>query len=439
MLYAAIRALGGEGIIQYQATALLSATATALVVNRLARCIAPPAGAFWAGVAYLLYLSAFNCFGGQAPVFYNLLMALGAWAMIPIMTRDGQRRLLARGCAVMALVGIAIQLKYTVLFEGGFFGLALLYRAYVDGQSRARIGLSALIWIAVALAPTALAFATYAALGHGAAFWFANFQSIFARQEPFLPSLGRLVKEMAVLIPLWLAIFHAPGRALAAADGTTGWGTAPGNNPAALGFLQLWAAFAMAGFLVFGSWYDHYVAPLLMPLAILAAPMLGRKAQGLRIYTGLMLGVGIIAAAYTTIHETTHHASTAQVRRITALIKRQLGHGCAYLNEGDPVLYLTTGSCILTPYIFPNHLSGTIDVDSLGINVDAEMARIMARRPSVVMISADPISKPTNWPSRRILLAALARDYTRYAVARGGYHDFELFRLKPGLSPGKPG
>ena len=49
-LYAAIRLLGGEGIIQYQVVATLFAAATAWMIWRLARRVAPDRGAIFAGV-----------------------------------------------------------------------------------------------------------------------------------------------------------------------------------------------------------------------------------------------------------------------------------------------------------------------------------------------------------------------------------------------------
>ena len=78
LLFAAIRKLGGDGIVEYQIVASFFAAATALVINQLARRIAPPVGAFWAGIAYLLWLLVANCAGGQTPVFYNLIIALTA-------------------------------------------------------------------------------------------------------------------------------------------------------------------------------------------------------------------------------------------------------------------------------------------------------------------------------------------------------------------------
>ena len=421
ILFAAIRLLGGTGILQYQVAAMACAAATALTVNRIARAIAPPAGAWWAGVGYLLYLSAYNCFGGQAPVFYNLLVALAAWQMCRIVTEPPSPGLVARGIGVMALIGVSIQIKYTVVFEGIAFGLCLLARARADGFAPLRLAVAALAWVGVALVPTVLALATYVWLGQGAAFIYANFTSIFQRGGDGGQQWGRLVREMAALVPFWLAIFHAPRRPLP---------VVAGSNPAALPFLRIWAIAAVAGFLLFGTWYDHYVAPLLPPLAVLTAPALVSPSGRQRIYGRLLIGFGVIAAAYLTRYEMSRHADRTEVYRLAHLIQSHGGNGCVYLNEGDPVLYLMTHSCLVTPWIFPNHLAGMVDAGSLGVNVNQEVARIMASRPSVVMIGAKPSSKPVNWQSRAIILHALARDYTRFAVAPAGNRQFLLYRLK---------
>ncbi len=429
VLYAAIRALGGEGIVQYQVVAMLSASATALTINRIARNISSPRGAWWAGLSYLLYLSAFNCFGGQSPVYYNLLVALAAWAMCSIVTGPPGLNLVARGAGVMALIGLAIQIKYTVVFEGIMFGLTLLARARTDGFPPTRIAAAATVWIAVALIPTALAWSTYIYLGQGQAYYFANFRSIFSREESQTAALWRLIKEMAVLIPFWFAIFHAPERVKLPCEN--------GSNEAARSFLRLWGTAAVFGFLIFGTWYDHYVAPLLGPLAVLAGPMLGRAGK-FRIYTQLLIGFGLIAAAYMTIYETTRHGTRIQIAHASALISSHLGGGCAYLYEGDPILYLTTHSCLATRYIFPNHLAGAVDAKSLGVNANQEVTRIMASHPSVVMIGAKPVADSINIQSREIVLRSLAQDYTQYSTTIVGKHEYKLFELNLRSSIGTP-
>jgi len=65
LIFAAIRMLGGEGIVQYQLVAMLSVVATSLVIWRTARMIASPLGALCAGVAYQLFLSVVSGFVRQ--------------------------------------------------------------------------------------------------------------------------------------------------------------------------------------------------------------------------------------------------------------------------------------------------------------------------------------------------------------------------------------
>ena len=303
LLFAGFRLLGGDGVWVYQIAAILSVTATAFVIYRIARQIAPAAGAFWAGVAYLLCLSGFNCFGGQSPVYYNLPVACAAWLLSRPLTMPGARHLLRDGLIVMAIIGVAIQIKYTVIFEGGAMGLGLLWRASTDGWTRPRLLGAAAGWICMALLPTGLALGYYLALGHGAAFIHANFLSIFGRQEVFTESLWRLTKETIFLIPLWLAIFLAP-RKLPPASG---------SNPAALPLIKIWALVAIIGFVAFGTWYDHYVAPLLVSLCILAAPALGRpRKQGLW-YTVLLIGFGTLAAGAVINYNVTEHGFRPQI------------------------------------------------------------------------------------------------------------------------------
>jgi hypothetical protein len=241
LLFAAIRELGGEGIVQYQLVALLSVVATSVVIWRTARMIAPPVGALCAGVAYQLFLSVFFCFGGQSPVYYNLPVALvGLWMAHLMVARPSPRALFLHGLGVMLVIGAALQIKYTVVFEGIGFGLALMGRARTLGWSRDKVLLAAACWCAAALVPTAAALGWYVRMGHGDAFVQANFLSIFDRHEPFGESLWRLTKEMLALTPFWLALFLAPRRM--AMQGVT----ESGERPEALPFLRFWGRWPLA-------------------------------------------------------------------------------------------------------------------------------------------------------------------------------------------------
>ena len=418
LLYAAIRLLGGAGILQYQLVALACTVATSLVIHRIARTVASHNAALCAGVAYQCCLSAFMCFGGQAPVFYNLLMALAGLGMLRIWSAPDDRRLLVHGLGVMALVGIALQIKYTVVFEGIAFGLALIWRARLARWSRAVIALAALGWCATALLPTLAALASYRSIGHGDAFIAANFFSIFGKHEDVLTPLWRLSKESISLFPVWLAIFWAP-RHLPPLSG---------EQQHARTFLRYWAGAAVFGFLIFGTWYDHYVAPLLVPLMALSTPALA--ARSLRWLSVAMLGLSAAGAAAVTYVNMSNQGSRQQISALTTAINARLANGCLYVNEGDPALYLLTRSCLPTPYIFPNHFNNAAEQFALGVDVNTELRALLARRPTVVAIMTEPSSTPVNWASRRLLLGQLNVNYTRFATLPAGSREYQLYALR---------
>jgi hypothetical protein len=415
LLYAGMRSLGGSGVIQYQIVAMLFAVATALVINLLARRIASPTAALLAGLLYLPYLSLFGCLGGQTPVFYNLPMAL---AVLALCRRTDAKRLLASGLVPMALTGLAIQIKYAVVFEGLALGLALLWRAHRAGWALPRLTAAALLWAGCALAPTLLALGFYAAAGHGGIFVQSNFVSIFQRDEPLHPALLRLVRWTLILSPLWLAILWAPGR------------DKDSRGADALPLLRWWGAAAIAGFLLFGTWLDHYVAPLLPPLLVLAAPALGWTG-GRRYLTMLVALVGVIGAIANTIDQRSLFGSRAEIAYAGDAISRRLQGGCFYMFEGDdPVLYMTTRSCLMTRFVFPQHLTGSVETRALGVDQLAEARRVLARRPAMVMTGAGCPGCLENPAVLAMAAGVLARDYVMVETVRIGRRSYRLFQRR---------
>jgi hypothetical protein len=413
LIYAAIRLLGGAGIIQYQLVALGFITATAFALYRLALRIAAPTGAWCAGAAYLCYMSVFGCVGGQSPVFFNLPMVIAALLLCDLFPQNPPH-LIRHGAAIMALVGIAIQIKYSVVFEGIAFGLMLIWLGHRQNWPHTKLITAAVIWASVALAPTVLALLYYTYLGQANNFIFANFISIFHRHESLSGSFERLFYGGLTLIPLWLAIVVAP------------W-FIPSTPSPARNFVRLWAVAAVAGFLIFGTWYDHYFAALIAPLCVLAAPMLGHRRKLDWLPSFILLGASFFGGLWVTFDDLPDHGTASDIARATALIEQKRGTGCLYINEGDPVLYHTTHSCLPTPYIFPNHLMGMIDAAALPVDPVIEVKRIMATHPSVVLLATDPRSLPENDPSRAVVLAALAHDYHRYAVTKIGKREYQFY------------
>ena len=123
LLYALPAAFGfPAGIWAYQAMALASVVATGWLIARMAERLGWGVGATAAGIAYILWLDLLGGQGGQAPVFYNLLMMGAAWAIL----ESDRRGLRSLGLAAMTLVGLVLQIKYSAVVEGVVFGLWLL-------------------------------------------------------------------------------------------------------------------------------------------------------------------------------------------------------------------------------------------------------------------------------------------------------------------------
>jgi hypothetical protein len=418
-IYAGIRLLGGEGIYQYQIVATLFAAATGWMIALLAARFARPAGAVLAGLAYLACLGIFGGASGQSPVFYNLFTTIAAWLTLRAAEAAPAARL-RLGCAAMLVAGLAIQVKYTAVFEGIFFGCVLLRQAWRAGAppGMARQGrFGALLWaagawIACGLLPTAAALGFYALQGEAAAFIYANFLSVFARDAAVEGSATlRLGGLLLLLAPLLLCgllgrwprrLAHPPGDPAAAA---------------AQDFVGAWAQAAIAGFLLFGTYYTHYALPLLAPLATLAAPALGagrrtalplwRGKRAWRLPAALLLGLfGVVATQIATAKTLRHRGSGAEVRRIAAYIAPRL-EGCLFVFDGEPILYHLTGSCLPTRFAFPSHLSDLKEAGATGTDQVAEIRRIFATRPGFV-VTWEGLQPRGNPDSLRALLAGLA-------------------------------
>jgi hypothetical protein len=402
LIYAALRPLSADGIVAYQVGALAFAVATAYVIVLIARRFANQSGAWLAGVAYLLYLPLLSGAGGQSPVFYNLFMALGALEAIRAGESTDAAGVWRCGSRCMMWAGLAIQVKYTAAVEGIGFGLWLITlvirrNAGVDGRVAGQVAL----WIATALAPTLLAFGAYVLLGHGQEFVQANFLSILAKRhvadESSLPFLGATLAQLAPLFAVAI-----PSAIKARREGASG---APWR------FLALWIAFAFAGFLVIGNFYDHYALPLLVPLAVLCAPLLGTRVGGTAALALFAWCAVVLAGIATT---GSRDADRARIATLVDAARPYAAQGCLYLNDGPPIVYLLTHSCLPTRYVFPSHLNEADEAPAT--DAARAMAALLASRPSAIFVADKPMNHARNAKTAALLDAALASNYRRVAV-----------------------
>lgn len=412
-LYRLFAGLPGDPVLWVQLAGIAATALTAVLVRELARQIADERGAALAGAVYVMAMPAFSCAFGQAPVFYNPLVAL---AMLRVVGEDarGLRRDPWLGAAgTMTLIGIALQIKYSVVFEGLAIALMLLARRAHAGWAWPWLLRLAALLALVALAPTLLALAAYAAAGHGMAFFDANFLSIFHRQNDAAAAWSRLAMQTLALSPFALAILAAPSP----------------TDTAAHRLLALWALAALAGFLAFGTWFDHYVAPLLVPLSVLAAPTLGTR--GLRPIAALLVGAAAIGGITVMAVQASHHGTRAQFDHLCAHLHSEMHGGAFFEFDGDPAFYRCVGAPIPTRYAFPPHLDSWTEAGAIGTDPAREVARIMLDRPDAVLMPDEAPTASGNPMSRAVLEDFLAHGYARATVLPLGTHRYAIWRRVP--------
>ena len=402
LLYAAMRLLPGNGILAYQLCAAAAAWLTALLVRRGAcRVGASEAGALAAAAAYLFGLALLGGRGGQAPVFYNLPMAAAGLLTLELPAlaqRDAGGRIVANGAIACLLAGLAIQMKYTPAVEGAFFGAAHCWFLRRASKRWTTIMGAATLWVLLGLVPTLAAAAWFARAGALHAFWFANFTSIGMRAGYPLDQLAmRLLGIAAILSPLaagaWLA-WRGRSR-----EACVGYG---------------WLAAAVIGFLAIGTFFDHYALPLLAPLAIAASPALGRLPR-------LRAGTLGLALLLFVVERATAPRDGAGARTVAQVVAANSQGGCPYVFIGDTMTYYLAHACLPTAYAFPNLLAYTTEQGATGIDEAAEVRRILAHRPPVIVTSDRRLSI-WNAGSLRAVKAALTADYRLvFTTPRSGW------------------
>jgi hypothetical protein len=321
LLYMPAAAFGvPEGIWVYQMMALTSVVLTALLILRLARQAGWQRGGLVAALLYVFMINFGDGQGGQAPVFYNLVTALAISLALPCAAdADSDRRRRAKSIAAMGLIGIGLQIKYSVLFEGMFLGLWLLWRERRLGVAVPKILAFGALLVAVAMVPTFLAWAYYAWIGHSDAWLYANFGSILHRQsDPGDVLLRAFLKVALMLGPL--LIVSGMSRHVAVNDES--------EHPVRA-LLFGWLAASVFGLLVFGSWFNHYALPVMLPGALCCAGFLGSHRVGRTIVGPAMLAAAAFGGEYTAWSAMWHRGNAEQLETLARVIGS--GPGCMYV------------------------------------------------------------------------------------------------------------
>lgn len=385
-----------QSVIAYQLAACLFAALTAFAVNLIAGRFAGRPGALLAGAFYLVMLPLFGGGGGQAPVFYNLFMALAALAVIRQVPRLDTGKADASLYLAMASAGFAITFKQTAAFEGVFFGGFVLWRLFRGGMRLPTLLVRGAGLALAGAAPILLFAAFYAATGHFTEFWHALVTSNLQKPSDPGSDAGRRLGALATIASPLLLPSLASLLLLRAG----------GRRPIPRGLLGGWLLAALAGFACIPNFIDHYTLPLLLPLAVAAAPALEWRRIG-PIYAGFSLLLALLAGPAPQFAR--HRNSQQAMERIAADIRARDPHPRLFIYQGPIYLYALLDSYPPTPLLYPPHLFHLPERNTSHLDTAGEVRKVLAWQPTVVLRAPGFAGRFLNRETADMVDAYLAR------------------------------
>lgn len=385
-----------ESILAYQIGAMIVAAAAAMIIVLLAERVANRVGAMLAACFYLVMLPLFGGGGGQAPVIYNLFMALAALGVFSSLQTLREGRIPARVPLAMFAAGLAIACKQTAVFEGAFLGCAVLWQLRRAGLTAPRLVAAALPLALCGAAPMLGFAAFYGLTGHFGEFWHAMVTANLAKgYDPGGDAAKRIGALATIGSPLILAallgFFVTPRK---------GIGALP--RPLVAG----WLLASLAGLAVIPNFIDHYMLPLMLPLAVAAAPALGWRLLG-PVYA--LLAMGFLFMAGPSSKFAKHAESRAAMDRIVTTIRSREPHPRLLVYAGPGYLYSLVGSYPPSPLILPTHFHYVVENDTSHLDTAGEMRRNLDWQPEVIVTTREHWGRYTNRETLAQLEAYLRR------------------------------
>ncbi len=377
-IFAAAHWLFGPEPIAYQAVASLFAFAGAMLVYALSRELVDRATSTVAGALYVMFMALYGSQSGQSEVFFMPLMLAMLWLVRDWRRPDATRRALW----AMALGGIALQVKYTVLPQCLFLGAFALYGRWRSGVTVPGLLKLSALFALLGVLPTVAVALLYAAMGQFDAFWFANFVSFFDRAPSEAGRLhprllvGSIPLAVPALVGLYAALRLNPPR---------DWRT--------YGLYSGWALSVAASILLPATTYLYYLAAFAPAAVLLALPLLDRTARARWVPALLLAGGALWLLDLPDRYERSLGERRTE-QRLSDALAAHVGaeRDCLYVFDGPAALYRTTRTCLPTKFIYPDHLNNALERGSLGVSQPAEIRRILAARPGAIVTADKPVT-----------------------------------------------
>ena len=382
--------------IAYQVIATIFAAATAWVIARLASAWSTTRAGLLAGMAYLLWLTELQGFGGQTPIFYNLFIATAALLVFSARDRLLRGQAPPSVAAAMALAGVAITIKQTAVFEASFLGLYASARLFRSPMPRSLAWRPVLLWAAIGAAPTLTIAGWYAAEGYWGIYWHAMYTASANRPMFLYPTTMRFLITFVILAPLLVVA------TLSLAD----W---KGESRR---FVTGWIAAAVIGLVFVPNFYMHYSLPLLVPLSAATAVFLARPVVGQIAMAGL---AAYSVCTFDPLDARRTQQSIDAFAELADVIRAHDDGSPLFVVDGPPQLYTLTGHAFPTPLVFPHHLGDANEKDLSHLSTLGETRRVLAQRPGIVVTPDKPREGPPNMEVLDTVYAYVRKNCRRVA------------------------
>jgi len=438
-LFALAQFLFGRTVVSIRIAAWLAVTASSLLLFTIGARLRSTTTGIVAGLLYAAFSLNDGGVASNVEIFFTPLLLLEVLLIVSYETRE----LLERPGPPLLLGfvgGLALQMKFVVIFDLAAFFLFLspsLWRdAAVDRPRRLlRFG----TFVAVgALLPLAVAAGWFAATGHFAEYWDAN----FAANARYVGEVGWNFEKLAWMIlrrireafPLWSSLALAPFclAFLGPAEARTRRGLALG---------LLWAAFALLGICALRRLFAHYFLALTPPLCLLCSLVVcsavesadRSRARTLLLLTLVLLGP-LLRAVEKPLSLTARLGEHRYVRdeplwgdepaQVAEYLRTRIGTGeYLYVADYHPILYYLLPVRVPTRFPLPPHLANQNWKSLTGFDPAVEVRAIFAKRPLYVVKAADG-----DTPFYGILHEELGRSYRLEQTLAG----VEIYRRTDG-------
>lgn len=337
-------------------------------------------------------------------------------------------RLLGMG----ALIGLALTIKPVVTPEG-CLAFALLAWPTLQARRWGRLAAMAGAYLVLCLLPTLLVAGVYALRGEFGDWLDSSILAPFQYASEGAPA--EVVRHRVSLILLemrWLWLLPIPALLL--------WRHLSPVHRRLTSLGLAWLAVAALAVAVPGHFFDHYFLMLLPPLALLSAiGILGAAVYLAPVRWRLLAGVVVVAMMLDPflfdmrrrIMPGLHLGLPDTPTRVADAIRAEMRPGdVVFVANSQPVIYFLTGSPLPTRFPFPAHLTGAFG-DLAGVNMDAELARVLATRPRFIVQDVQ-YWQGVRPEARALIAASLGAEYAPMAPFDNPLGPVMVHRLREG-------